>query len=226
MPVIAFANPKGGAGKTTLAMVLAMQFAKEANVAVIDADPNRIIASWKDQRVEAGREMPFRVVERPTENQMVSTVTDLAREYDYVFIDLEGTASRMVSRALARSNMVLIPMNASPIDAAMAARAVGLVSEEEEALERKIPYRMVMSRTSGAVKSRSLKRIVAEVSEANIALLDTYLTEMAAFRDIFEFGLTLDELDPEQTSSVQRAKDLALRLARDVIQALEEESNV
>lgn len=223
MAVISFANPKGGAGKTTLAIVLAMQLADEAKVAVIDADPNRVIGDWHDQRIAAGRSSPFDVVERPTEKDMVSTVTALSKSHDFVLIDLEGVATRMVSRALARSNLVLIPMNASPVDAKLAAKAVDLVAEEEEALQRRIPYRIVLSRTSAAVKSRSQKRITAEIEGAEIGILGTQLNEMAAFRDIFEFGLTLDELDPTVTSNTVRAKELAFSLAKNLIEALEEE---
>ena len=47
MPVIAFANPKGGAGKTTSALLLASELAaRGARVAIIDADPERWISQW------------------------------------------------------------------------------------------------------------------------------------------------------------------------------------
>jgi chromosome partitioning protein len=47
MPVIAFSSPKGGAGKTTAAMVLATVLAERgATVTVIDADPNKNVAEW------------------------------------------------------------------------------------------------------------------------------------------------------------------------------------
>ncbi len=41
MPVIAFANPKGGSGKSTSALLLATELAvKGASVTIIDADPS------------------------------------------------------------------------------------------------------------------------------------------------------------------------------------------
>jgi chromosome partitioning protein len=47
MPVISFANPKGGAGKTTTALLLATELASHgAAVTVIDADPERWISQW------------------------------------------------------------------------------------------------------------------------------------------------------------------------------------
>jgi chromosome partitioning protein len=47
MPVIVFANPKGGAGKSTSAVILATQLAlKGATVTAIDADPNRPVSQW------------------------------------------------------------------------------------------------------------------------------------------------------------------------------------
>jgi DNA polymerase III delta prime subunit len=47
MPTISFANPKGGAGKTTSALLLASELAsKGAQIAIIDADPERWISQW------------------------------------------------------------------------------------------------------------------------------------------------------------------------------------
>ena len=47
MAVIAFANPKGGAGKSTAALVLATELAiSGAQVTIIDADPNWPIHDW------------------------------------------------------------------------------------------------------------------------------------------------------------------------------------
>ena len=49
MPVISFANPKGGAGKTTTALILATQLSENgATVSIIDADPERWISQWGD----------------------------------------------------------------------------------------------------------------------------------------------------------------------------------
>lgn len=47
MPTIVFASSKGGAGKTTAAIVLTSELARQgAAVTLIDADPNQHSAKW------------------------------------------------------------------------------------------------------------------------------------------------------------------------------------
>jgi chromosome partitioning protein len=49
MPVIVFSSPKGGAGKTTAATILATELAgMGASVTVIDADPNLNVVDWAE----------------------------------------------------------------------------------------------------------------------------------------------------------------------------------
>ena len=51
MPTIVFASSKGGAGKTTAAIILAAELARQGatkniEVTLIDADPNQHSAKW------------------------------------------------------------------------------------------------------------------------------------------------------------------------------------
>jgi len=224
MPAISVANPKGGAGKTTLTFVLACELARSgASVAVIDADPNAIIAGWGRKREEQGRGTPFEIIAGPKESELVRLVDQHTASHDFVLIDLEGTASRMTSRALARSHLVLIPFNLSPIDAELAANAVGLIQEEAEALGRTIPFRLVRSRDNAAMQTKTAQRIIAAIDEAGLPLLPVGLVERAAYRDIFDFAQTLEELDESRTSGVPAARKNAYEVARSVLQAVQEE---
>ena len=49
-PVIAFASPKGGVGKTTATLTLAGELIQQLQrpVTIIDADPNRPIRDWAE----------------------------------------------------------------------------------------------------------------------------------------------------------------------------------
>ncbi|MFC6628180.1 ParA family protein [Sphingomonas yabuuchiae] len=194
-----------------------------ASVAVIDADPNAIIAKWGAKRTEKGQALPFEIIASPKESELVKLMDRYTASHDFVLVDLEGTASRMTSRALARAHLALIPFNLSPIDAELAANAVALIHEEAEALGRPIAFRLVRSRDNAAIETKTAKRIVAAISDADLPLLSTGLVERAAYRDIFDFSATLEELEDGQTSGLAAARRNALEVARAVVEAVQME---
>ena len=153
---------------------------------------------------------------------MVATIGELSQSHQFVLIDLEGTASRLLSRAFARSSLVLIPLNPSPIDARLAASAVQLVQEEGEALERSIPYRLVYSCYPAAIATRSFRRIDKEIRDEQLPMLSEGLVQRAAFRDIFDFANTLEELTEDKTSGLEQARQNAYAVAQEVVNALKE----
>ena len=103
MYVITFANPKGGSGKTTSAMLLAEQIAiSGGRVAILDLDPNANILAWAQTRKTEGRDVPFTVHARPQAEETVELIDSLSDEADYLIIDLEGSKDQIVTFALSR----------------------------------------------------------------------------------------------------------------------------
>jgi chromosome partitioning protein len=217
MPVISVANPKGGAGKSTTALVLGTTLAsKGATVSIIDCDPNQPIKAWATGESKSA----VRILSDVTESRIVPVIDAERAERQFVIVDLEGTASRMVSRAIARSDLVLIPMQASAVDAAQAARAVGLVREEEQVINRPIPLRVVFTRTSPQIPTRNEKLIMEELRGSGVPLLTTHLNQRTAFQSLFTYKLALDELDPTAVNGLEAAVTNAYRLAGEVIEAV------
>jgi chromosome partitioning protein len=217
MPVISVANPKGGAGKSTTALVLGTTLAsKGATVSIIDCDPNQPIKAWATGSTKSA----VRVLSDVTESRIVPVIDTERAERQFVIVDLEGTASRMVSRAIARSDLVLIPMQASAVDAAQAARAVGLVREEEQVINRPIPLRVVFTRTSPQIPTRNEKLIMEELRGSGVPLLATHLNQRTAFQSLFTYKLALDELDPTTVNGLEAAVTNAYRLAGEVIEVV------
>ena len=128
MYVITFANPKGGSGKTTSAMLLAEQIAiSGGRVAILDLDPNANILAWAQTREAEGRDVPFTVHARPQAEETVELIDSLSDEADYLIIDLEGSKDQIVTFALSRTDLCIIPLDGSPMEARQAAQAVRLV---------------------------------------------------------------------------------------------------
>jgi chromosome partitioning protein len=126
----------------------------------------------------------------------------------------------MVSRAIARSDLVLIPMQASAVDAAQAARAVALVREEEQVIGRHIPARVLMTRTSPQIPTKNEKLIMDELRGAGVPILSTHLNQRTAFQSIFTYRLALDELDPALVNGLEGAVANASRLAGEVVDVI------
>ena len=151
MPVIVLANPKGGAGKSTSTLALASVLAANGgSVSILDAHPNRPIVDWRTGNSKS----TIHVIDDVTEANVIQRVKEEAANRQFVFIDLEGTASRLVSRAISRADIIIIPMQASGVDARQASKAVGLIQEEEEVLGRSIPFKLLFTRTNPAISTR------------------------------------------------------------------------
>jgi chromosome partitioning protein len=223
MPVVVMANPKGGSSKSTSCLVLAQTLAAAgASITIIDADPNRPIVDWRSGKSQS----TVRVIGDATESNVVKVITEERAHRQFVFVDLEGTASRLVSRAISRADLVIIPLQASYVDARQASRAVGLVQEEEETLARSIPSRILLTRTSPLIPTRLEKEIVAKLDEAELPRFETHLHERSAFKALFARRLALDELDTKHVSGVAEAIANAEKLADELIDALREVANV
>ena len=226
MPVISFANPKGGTGKSTSALILALEMANRGGeVALIDCDPNQVTAGWAQARIDAGREVPFTAISNPGEDKIIDVLDELAGSYPFVIVDLEGTASLMMSRTMSRSDLTVIPMQASPVDAKQAARAVALVRAEEKMLRRDIPMRILMTRNNPAIKTRDEKAIVEQLEAAQVPMLEIPLHERAAYRAIFTYNKTLRELSNKESAGLPRAIENAEGFAYYVVKAVTEEFN-
>lgn len=218
MPVIVTANPKGGAGKSTATLVLAQTLAHlGASVSVIDADPNRPILEWRN----GPSKLSLAVVGDVTESSIIRTIREHRTSHQFVFVDLEGTASRLVSRAITQADLVLVPLQASGVDARQASRAVALIHEEEEALGgRTIPFRVLLTRTSPIIATRIEKEIVAALVGAGLPLLQNRLNERQAYKALFVRQLALHELDPTQVNGLPEALANAQRLADELVDTL------
>lgn len=203
MAVILFANQKGGAGKSTACLVLASALQRaNYSVVVLDCDPNRPLAAWYEGR-DPSTPSPFHVIADASENNVIKQLKALSQHYQFVLVDLEGAATLLVSRAMSRANLVIVPIQPSPLDTDMALKAVDLVYKEEETLERQIAHVVLFTRTT--LHTRIEAAIKKHLTEVGVPLLSTHLNERSAFKQQFVDHKTIYELDPAQVSGLAKA---------------------
>jgi chromosome partitioning protein len=218
MPTIVFASPKGGVGKSTAAVLLATELASHGgSVTMIDADPNRPLTQWARR---PGKPDKLTVLATTAEDSIIDTIEKAALQTIFVIVDLEGTASMMVGYAMSRADLVIIPAQGSHLDATEAVKAIKLVRGQEKAFQRKIPFAILFTRTSAAIRPRTLQSIEVEFAQNKIPMLGTQIHEREAYRAMFGFGGTLAELDPAQVANLPAAKANARAFAAEVIETL------
>lgn len=217
MPTIVFASPKGGAGKSTSAVLLACELAARVPVTIIDADPNHPVSTWARR---PGRPDNLAVVDDVHQSTIIDAIEEAAEKSTFVVVDLEGTASMTVAYAISRADLVVIPSQGSQLDAAEAAKAVRLIREQEKAFNRKIPFAVLITRTSSAIRPRTLRHIEDEFERHDVTVLKTQLHERDAFKALFSFGGTLAGLDPAQVSGRKAAITNARAYSAEIIALL------
>lgn len=215
MPVIVIASPKGGAGKSTSAVLLGTELANAgAHVTFLDCDPNGSLSLWAERAP-----LPPRISLQSdvTEASIIKTIRELDQDGSVVIVDLEGVASRLVSRAISQADLVITPMRATTLDATIGVRALTLIAEEEEALGRSIPHAVVFTMTR-AIRSKQHTGIEQSLKEQGVDVIDPPLMERAAFSALFEFGGDLRTL-PTQ-GRMDTARENAVLFAQAVYQRL------
>lgn len=214
MPVISFVSPKGGAGKSTAALLLSSELAlKDIGVTVIDCDPEQWIHQWGQ-----GDAMPekMRVVPNPGEDDILDAIEDASKKTPFVIVDLEGSANRAAANAVAMSDFCIIPMQPSTMDAKSAAKAIKLIKQQERVSRRDIPFAVLFTRTSSLYETKLQKALNEQLTSSDIPVFQTHLLERVAFKHVFNYGCPLADM-PKDVSNLAGAIENAQAFAVEVV---------
>ncbi len=140
--IVTVAQQKGGAGKTTLAAHLAVAFTDAGkSVAVIDIDPQQSLTFWYRVRAERFGDAHAGLLVSQTQGWRArSEVERLAEDHDVVLVDSPPHAETEAKIAIRSADLVLIPVQPSPMDVWATRPTLQLAATE------KVPVLMVLNR--------------------------------------------------------------------------------
>ena len=133
-------NPKGGAGKTTIAINLATYFAIQgANVVLADLDPQGSSMAWLSLR-SSGR--------RPIQGiAAYNSPLRPARKAEYIIMDTPAAVhGRRLSDLVRRAETIIIPVLPSPIDMRAASDFIKEIRNVAKVVHKRAKLALVANR--------------------------------------------------------------------------------
>ncbi len=182
--IIAVVNQKGGAGKTTLTMLLAGSLADRGKrVLVADADEQNTALHWSGM----GAGFPAQVEDvSGEENKLHKALRKRAGEFDYIVIDSPPAASAPVTAsALRGAHLALVPVIPSPLDLWASVRireAIVLARNKNPELEARLVVNQMQPNTVLA------REVLAMLPEFGIPMLAASLKSRTAYRQCAALG--------------------------------------
>jgi chromosome partitioning protein len=218
---IVVAARKGGSGKTTLALHLAIAAHRRGrNAMLADADPQRSVSEAMKGRVGDG---PRRLEAGPLGLEAVRTEAD-ATGTEILVVDTPGGAGPALSDALGMADLALLVARPTFLDIAAAvrtfaeARAIGVPSLI--VLNQAPPARAGQEHRAVAKAIEALRHTNLPVSEAIVRTRAVFQTSVASGRSVEELGpsLAADEIAAvwavvEARLAEPRLEELVLRTA-------------
>lgn len=218
MPVISFANSKGGSGKTTSALLLACELANAKPVTIIDADPRHPVTTWS---VLPGKPENLTVITNESEKTILDEIEEAAARDPFVIVDLEGTASRLTSYAISQSDLVIVPMKEQQQDAIAAIEIIKEIHRDMKAVRRSISYAVLFTQSKVIAKSRTARFVSFQFrNNPQIDVFETEINERDAFSAIFTTGGSHRDLNPKEVNNLETAISNVEAFTAEVIRKL------
>jgi chromosome partitioning protein len=182
---------------------------------VFDCDPNKHLIAWRDGPSQSSVD----IIGHADSSNIARMLKAEAAKKQFVIADLEGTASLLVASAILAADLVVIPTQGSAMDAAQARRAISFIDDQAAAVGPR-PYKVLFTRTKPGFATRDEKIIKETLNASGIPIFRTDLAERAAYRSMFTFRQSLEELDPAAVNGVDKAIENADALVAEMIEGL------
>jgi chromosome partitioning protein len=206
--VLTIAQQKGGAGKTTLAISLAVHYADAGqSVALLDTDPQGSLGRWFMTRRERTGGAPRLEFATASAWGVSYECEKLRREHDVVIVDTPPKIDADLRPALREADLVLIPVATSQMDLGATESLQDLARRERK------PALVVLNRVPP--RARLTGTISADIAAAGMERAQAMLGNRVAHAEALGRGQAAAELarqGPAAREVAALAAEIAARL--------------
>lgn len=187
---------KGGAGKTTTAVNVAVGLAMRGHdVVLVDADAQRSASRWYAEREHAGHLPVLTLIEK--RDNISQTLKSLDSKYSHVIVDVAGRNSRELITGASVANIIIAPHQCSQLDL----DTLGELNEQVTRIrdlnpELKAYVYHSMASTNHVVKDTERREFCEYVEEfSELSLLKSVSFYRKIYKDVISEGRSVLEVD-------------------------------
>ena len=213
MRVWSIISQKGGSGKTTLALHLAIAAAEDLKVLVIDLDPQQSAERWHAirQRTTGSKDDPSIAAGPYTKlTEMLRTAKKLGAEL--VLVDTPPKLDKAITAALAPATLAVIPVKSSILDLQALEDCVRVVDFAKARTKTVVVMNAV---PSGRSKDAAVKDVARYADRHGLEVMPERLSELPAYAQGLRSGRGVTETDSNGTPAKEVTALLEALWARD-----------
>ncbi len=215
MTVISFANAKGGAGKSTLCLLIASELAEAGTtIRLIDADEQQSCSQWAARCTAAGS-LPNRLnVTKASTVEELASLLKSSRE-EITLIDVQGSMNKMLIASIVASNITIVPAKANIMEMT---ETIKLFEWAQSSLKR-APLRLVLNRVDGIdVNTAVFKDAVQMIRKHKLPALRTFIRSRKVYEQFANNAGSLSSIakDGSKAEQVEKARKNILSLIDDI----------
>ena len=202
--IIAIAQQKGGAGKTTLTAHLgAALLGMGRSVALIDIDPQLSLTAWHGIRSRRG-DAPTLELRQVSGWRTGSEVGRLKRDFDFILIDCPPHGETDARAAVRAADRVLMPIQPGPLDYWAAKQTIDMAERE------RTDFTLVLNRVPA--RGKLAEKIRGMIADDGLKAAKATLGNRQHFASAIMEGLGVTEAAP-RSRAAQEISDLAREIA-------------
>lgn len=192
--IISFVNQKGGVGKTTTAINLAIGLKKKNyNLVFIDADPQGSAIQW--HAIEGNKS--FEILHHPSPIH-ATDIRQLSMNYDYVIIDAPPAIGDISKAILAVTDLAIIPLSPSALDVWSCWGTLKMI-DEIRPLNSDIEVKLLINRKIPGTKIGRDSR--EAMKQFQMDVFNTELCQRVAFIDAMTSGVSVMQYAPHSKAA-------------------------